>query len=162
MEAKEVLSVLACESTAAQDLRDRALNLAAHLIEFSTDVAKGKGLEIATQILDSGRALKKFEAICHAQGGMSLPPKSAYTHVVQAQSRGSVDYIDNRRLAKIAKLAGAPQAKAAGLYLQTSLHAMIEKGDPLFTIHAESKGELNYALTYLKNEKPIYEIREHE
>ncbi len=162
LEASEVLSVLACESTASKDLRDRALNLAAHLIEFSNDISKGKGLEIATQILDSGRALKKFEAICHAQGRMSLPPKAAYTYVVEAQSRGSVDYIDNRCLAKIAKLAGAPQAKAAGLYLQTSLHALIEKGDPLFTIHAESKGELNYALSYLKNEKPIYEIREHE
>lgn len=162
LEAQEVLSVLSCESGAPKDLRDRALNLAANLIEFSTNVTKGNGLEVATQILNSGRALKKFEAICLAQGGMSLPPKAPYTHEVKATSRGSVDYIDNRRLAKIAKLAGAPQAKAAGLYLHTSLHDLIEKDDPLFTIHAESKGELNYALSYLKNEKPIYEIREHE
>jgi len=162
LEASEVLSVLRCDKTASMDLRSRALTLASEILEFSTKVPKGKGMEIATDILDSGRALKKFEAICMAQGGMSMPAKAPYTHVVTSQSHGYIDYIDNRRLAKIAKLAGAPQAKTAGLYLQTSLHARIEKGEPLFTIHAESKGELNYALSYLKGEKPIYEIREHQ
>ncbi|MGE3320180.1 MAG: thymidine phosphorylase family protein [Candidatus Berkiella sp.] len=162
LEAAEVLSVLTCDKEAPADLRSRALLLASEILEFSKKVPKGKGLQMANEILDSGRALKKFEAICKAQGGMTLPGKAPYTHVVAAKSHGYVDYIDNRRLAKIAKLAGAPQAKTAGLYLQTALHARIEKGEPLFTIHAESKGELSYAVSYLKSEKPIYEIREHQ
>ena len=58
--------------------------------------------------------------------------------------------IDNRVLAKIAKLAGAPGAKAAGLELHTPLGTQVEKGMPLFTVHAESRGELAYALEYVR------------
>jgi thymidine phosphorylase len=61
---------------------------------------------------------------------------------------GIVARIDNRKLARLAKLAGAPDAKAAGLELHARPGARIEAGDPLVTIHAEADGELNYALEY--------------
>lgn len=162
LEATEVLAVLNGDKTASIDLRNRALLLASEIIEFSPNVEKGKGIEIATKILDSGKAFKKFEAICNAQGGLNVPPKAAFTHVVESESHGVIRYIDNRRIAQIAKLAGAPKAKAAGLYLQVGLNEQVTKGQPLFTIHAESQGELNYALSYLKYEKNIYEISEQE
>ncbi|MBP9693065.1 MAG: thymidine phosphorylase, partial [Alphaproteobacteria bacterium] len=51
-------------------------------------------------------------------------------------------------MARIAKLAGAPDAPKAGVDLHVSLQKTVEKGQPLFTIYAESPGELNYALHY--------------
>jgi thymidine phosphorylase len=44
--------------------------------------------------------------------------------------------------------AGAPTAKAAGLELHVRLDQEVEKGQPLYTVHAEAKGELAYALGY--------------
>jgi len=63
--------------------------------------------------------------------------------------------IDNRRLARIAKLAGAPSDPAAGLDFFAPLGSSVEAGQPLFTIHAESPGELAYAREYLVSQKDI-------
>ena len=66
--------------------------------------------------------------------------------------------IDNRVLAKIAKLAGAPNAKAAGLEFYTPLGTQVETGTPLFTVHAESRGELAYALDYVRNHPGVVRL----
>ena len=81
---------------------------------------------------------------------MREPPQAHYTHVVTARNAGRVMSVDNRRLARVAKLAGAPKAPAAGLVFYTPLGVMVERGEPLFTIHAEAPGELAYAMAYLK------------
>ena len=46
-------------------------------------------------------------------------------------------------------MAGAPQAKVAGVYLYKHLEDKVKKGETLFSIHAESEGELNYAMKLL-------------
>ena len=58
---------------------------------------------------------------------------------------GVITRLDNRRLAQVAKLAGAPGAPAAGVYMHVRLGDRVEAGQPLYTIHAETRGELNYA-----------------
>ena len=62
------------------------------------------------------------------------------------------------RLARVAKLAGAPQSAAAGLYLHTPIGTRVERGQPLFTLHAETPGELAYALAYLYGQPPVVAI----
>lgn len=155
LEAKDVLSVLQCEKNAPQDLRDRALLLAGKVIEFSKDVMPGTGKQIATTLLDSGRAWRKFQAICQAQGGLFEPPTAPYTHTIVSKIPGKIQAIDNRRLAQVAKLAGAPKSKAAGIELLASPHTPIDKNQPIFTIHAETSGELKYALDYFEQEHDI-------
>jgi thymidine phosphorylase len=71
-----------------------------------------------------------------------------------------VSRIDNRRLARVAKLAGAPDAKAAGLELHTRLGAAIDRGGPLFTVHAETPGELAYALEFVAANRDVVEVVE--
>ena len=66
--------------------------------------------------------------------------------------------IDNRKLATVAKLAGAPMAKAAGVALQCRLNQMVDAGAPLCSIHAESPGELDYAAAYAVSDGPIFGI----
>jgi thymidine phosphorylase len=65
-----------------------------------------------------------------------------------APRSGSVVAIDNRRLARIAKLAGAPLSPSAGVDLHVQTGEFVERGQPLFTLHADSPGELAYAFEY--------------
>lgn len=158
LEAVDVLGVLQNVSTAPQDLRDRALTLAGNIIEFAPKVTKGAGKNIAAEILSSGKAWQKFQDICQAQGGMREPPAASYTHDVVSSDSGRVSAIDNRQLSRLAKLAGAPHDKAAGVTLYTPLDTFVEKGQSLFTIHAESKGALRYALSLLDQIPAIVQV----
>lgn len=158
LEARDVLAVLQGAPDAPQDLRERAIALSGRIIEMASRVSAETGTAIARGLLDDGRAWKKFQSICEAQGGMRVPPQATHTHVVAAPATGPVVSIDNRRLARVAKLAGAPQSPAAGLYLHTPVGTRVERGQPLFTLHAETPGELAYALAYLYAQPPIIEI----
>ncbi len=158
LEARDVLAVLRREANAPADLRERALRLAGAVLEFAPGVALGKGMRLAQEILDDGRAWNKFEAICLAQGGLRTPPVATHTHTVTAAQRGQVTMIDNRRLARVAKLAGAPRAPAAGLELHVPLGTVVEQGQPLFTVHAEARGELAYALAYVQAQPSIVRV----
>lgn len=158
LEAKDVLAVLRNEKDAPHDLRERALMLAGHILEFSPRVSHGNGLKIATDILNSGKAWNKFLAICNAQGGFKEPPSAPFHHVIESSKSGKVVLIDNRNIAKIAKLAGAPNDKVAGVVLHTPLGTIVEVHQPLFTIYADSKGQLDYAISFLTQIQDIIRI----
>jgi thymidine phosphorylase len=149
LEAHDVLAVLRNEITQPQDLRGRALQLAGELLEFCGQSLPGKGLSHAQALLESGAAWQKFQAICAAQGGLRQPGVAKLQQPIMAESAGYVSVMDNRRLARVAKLAGAPNAATAGLYLHVGLGDYVERGMPLFTLHAEASGELAYAQKYL-------------
>ena len=160
LEARDVLSVLQNEASAPVDLRQRALQLASALLELGGAARPGDGEAMAVATLDSGRAWAKFQHICEAQGGMRQPPRSSHRHPIIAPRGGRIASVDNRRLARVAKLAGAPDAKAAGLDVHVRVDEMIEAGQPLYTIHAEAPGELAYALDYAAANPSIYEVTE--
>jgi len=147
-EARDVLAVLRRELGAPQDLADRALTLAAVLIETGGAATPGGGADLARRVLDDGRAWSKFQAICEAQGGLRQPPEAAQAYEVTASQGGQIAAIDNRRLARLAKLAGAPGNPAAGLTLAVHLGETVERGQPLFRLHAGSPGEIAYAMEY--------------
>ncbi len=150
LEALDVLAVLQGAPDAPADLKARALLLAANVLELGGAAREGEGAALAETTLASGKAWLKFQRICEAQGGMRKPPVSAHRHAIVADHSGAVNRIDNRRLSRVAKLAGAPDDKAAGLELHVRLGDTIEAGRPLYTIHADSEGELNYALKFAR------------
>ena len=158
LEAMDVLGVLQRRADAPQDLRERALALAGALLEMAGRAAAGSGLALATRTLDSGQAIAKFIAICEAQGGMREPPLAPHAEPVTATIAGRVGAIDNRRLARAAKLAGAPQDAAAGAVIHVRLGNIVTTGQPLFTVHAQAPGELAYALAYVQAQSPIVAI----
>lgn len=148
LEAQDVLAVLKGALDAPADLRDRALVLAGALLELGGAAATGQGLLLAGAVLDDGRAWSKFQRICEAQGGMRIPPTAHHRKPLTATADGVVRAIDNRRIARLAKLAGAPEDKAAGIEMHVRLGDQVRRGAPLCTVHAEATGELAYALNY--------------
>jgi thymidine phosphorylase len=158
LEARDVLAVLRDEPGAPADLRERALGLAGAVLELGGGAAPDEGEALARAILEDGRAWDKFRRICLAQGGMQEPPRAPLTHPVSASRSGRVKTIDNRRLAKVAKLAGAPRAAASGLELHVRLDDVVVSGEPLFTVHAETSGELGYSLAYVESNPDIFGI----
>jgi thymidine phosphorylase len=158
LEAHDVLRVLRNAADAPPDLRERALDLAAKVLDFEPSPSGESGRSRAEALLSSGAAWRKFEAICTAQGGLCEPPVARQCYEVVAAVGGIVDDIDNRRLANAAKLAGAPRDAAAGLVLHTPLGTPVEPGQPLFTLHAETLGELDYARAFVAKHRDIVHI----
>ena len=149
LEAHDVLAVLRGAGAAPTDLRQRALSLAGELLEFCGHSQPGEGHARAAWLLDSGAAWAKFQAICEAQGGLREPGLAPLREPVLAERDGYVAAIDSRRLARVAKLAGAPGSANAGLALHVRLGDWVQRGAPLFTLHAQAPGELAYAKQYL-------------
>jgi len=110
---------------------------------------------MAERLLSSGAAYQKFMAICKAQGGFQEPRMARFRQEIQAGKSGIVTSVDNRRIAKLAKLAGAPSDAGAGVYFNAFIGKKIRKGDVIFTVYAESPGELAYALDYLNSQELI-------
>lgn len=160
LEARDVLSVLQGEADAPLDLRDRAVQLAGALLELAGHAPDGTGAAEAARTLAEGHAWTKFQAMCDAQGGMRTPPEATHRMPVLASADGIVTKIDNRRIARVAKFAGAPDAKAAGIRLHIHVGDRVEEGQPLYTIHAESPGELAYALGYAAANADIVGVSE--
>lgn len=161
LEARDVLQVLQGDPAAPSDLRERGLVLAAHLLELGGAAAPDAGRAVAVQILSDGRAWAKFQAIAEAQGGLrDVPAPAAHSYTVLAVRSGVVTAIDSRELSRVAKLAGAPEARSSGIDLRAHVGDVIDLGQPLFTVLAETRGELAYALEYLGRRPPIITVEE--
>jgi thymidine phosphorylase len=146
LEARDIMKILNNEPDAPADLRQKSLQLAGRIIEFDPDVRGGQGYAIARDILESGRACAKMKQIIKAQGETSIdlqPGKLCYE--VSAEHEGVVTHIDNFQTAKIARLAGAPMDKKAGVDLLKKLGDKVVAGEPLYRIHAEFPADFEFA-----------------
>jgi thymidine phosphorylase len=155
-EARDVLRVLRGDADPPRDLRERSLLVAGAVLDLAPGAVPGHGVETARVLLDDGAAWRKFHAICLRQGGFAEPALAPHRRPVRATRDGIVRDIDNRRLARIAKLAGAPAAPAAGIDCRRRIGDRIEAGDVLFDVHAQSPGELGYALDYAAAHADIF------
>lgn len=160
LEARDILAVFQNQADAPEDLKHRALVLAGKILEMGGVAAPDRGFHQAEDLLTSGVAWQKFQAICEAQGGMRTPAIAPFKHTVLAPKSGMITFINNRFVSKLAKLAGAPSAATAGLDFYVKLGQNIQSGEPLFDIHAETKGELTYALEFLSTHLDAIRIEE--
>jgi len=146
LEARDVMQVLANDPQAPQDLRQKALRLAGRVIEFDPDVRGGDGYRIARDILESGRAFAKMNAIIDAQGRNAEPLAAGrLSFDVKAPTDGTVIGVDNLRLARIARLSGAPQVRGAGVDLHVKLGDAVRAGQALYRVHAQFDADLEFA-----------------
>jgi AMP phosphorylase len=89
----------------------------------------------------------KMREIIKEQGGNPrIKPEQIkigkYRKVVCSSRSGIVICIDNIKLVEIAKSAGAPEDKGAGILLNKKLGDKVKAGERLFTVYAENKHKL--------------------
>ncbi len=145
LEAMDVLDVLKNKADAPQDLREKSIDYAAKILEWSQSVPANHGHSIAERILLSGEAYQKFQEIIDAQGKNSVDLVAGqFTHDVLSSCSGEIEEMDIRCISNIAIAAGAPVDQSAGVFLYQNVGAKIEKGEPLLRIHsATQKGLLD-------------------
>ncbi len=149
LESIEVLEVLM--GNGPRDLKHKSCMLAGTLLEMTGKAKKGTGFSAAEKIIDSGKALSKFREIVEAQGGnpnvtIADIPIGTYKYNVLSTKSGRIRHADNKTLARLARVAGAPVDKGAGLKIHCEKGDKVHKGDILFEIFAESEAKLDYAL----------------
>jgi thymidine phosphorylase len=137
LEAQDVMAVLRNESTGPVDLREKSLRLAAHLLEYDPKLRGGAGYARARELLDSGAALKQMQKIIDAQGPSNCRTELGdLTFDVPAGSDGFVSGIDCLQLNRLARIAGAPLDKGAGIRLFKKIGDRVTSGEPLYRVYA--------------------------
>jgi AMP phosphorylase len=157
LEAKYALETL--EGKRFDNLALKSIEIAGILLELSGKVPKGKGKETAKQALQNGSALKKMHEIIKAQGPRALYssqiPRAKFIEKITAKHPGVIGRIGVKTLIKIARTAGAPGDKLAGVLLVAEHDSKVKKGDVLFEIHAESRQKLELAKKFALKNNPI-------
>lgn len=157
LEARDVLEVL--QGNGPKDLRRKSLILAAKILRM---VKVKRPLRVAVRILDFKLAEAKMREIIKEQGGNpNIKPKEIaiglYEFTKKSASPGIVTGISNKAVSAIAKMAGAPTDKGAGIYLHKKLRDHVSKGEKLYTLYAETKIKLEYAKE-ISRERKIMEV----
>jgi len=146
LEAQDVMAVLANDPSAPTDLREKSLRLAGHLLEYDPKLRGGAGYARARDLLDSGAALKQMQKIIEAQGPSDCRKDLAgLAFDVKADRDGIVAAIDCLRLNRLARTAGAPIDKGAGIRLFKKIGDRVEQGEPLYRVFAVDQPELGLA-----------------
>jgi len=156
LEAREALETIE-NGRGPKDFIDKVTCLSAVLLDF-------KGIrnpeEKILHILKSGKANRKLRDIISEQGGdPNIKPEDIPVgkRVVKIKSTtsGKVLWINNIYITRIAKAAGAPKDRGAGVLLHRKLGDRVKKGDTLFEIYAEKGYKLKEALELVEETKVV-------
>lgn len=139
------------------DFREHCLHVAATMLVLgeraeTTDSARA----MAENALEDGSGFEKFRLLIEAQGGdlayVDDPqklPKAKLIETVESPHNGSISQIHARRVGEAAVNLGAGRAKkgdpidhAVGFIIHTNVGDVVQKGDSLFTIHANDPNRL--------------------
>lgn len=155
LEAREALETVM--GSGPPDLIEKAASLAGILLEM---VGEENGKDKALSILSSGKAEEKLRQIIEAQGGDPevdpeyLPLGDKWIDI-ESERDGRVLWINNRAIAQIARTAGTPSDKGAGLLLEAKMGDLVSPGDVLYRIYAETSQRLDLAAEQAEELDPI-------
>jgi len=150
LEAKEALTLLQDYNAGPNSLIEKSTALAGILLEMGGKTERGKGQELAREILRSGKAYEKMKQIIEAQGGNpnKMPDEiglGEYVKECHATASGHITEVNNEIINKIAKAAGCPFSKSSGVEIFKKQGARIKEGDLIFKIYSNSQSRLNKA-----------------
>jgi AMP phosphorylase len=138
----------------------KSVSIAGIAFEMSGKAARGTGAAMAHDILTKGKALEKFRQIIEIQGGdpnvksTDIIP-GEHQFVVNAPASGYVIEMNNKSLISLARIAGAPHDRGAGILLHAKKGKLVKSGEPLFTIYAEHNWRLQQAIEEGRRLMPI-------
>lgn len=146
LEVRDVRQVLDNDPTAPQDLRDKAVFFAGQILAWDPAVGSVEaGRELAASLLSSGAARAAFERIIDAQGRKTPALPGKMTYAVHANAEGRVTELDGWRIGEIARRAGAPLDKTAGIDLSVRQGDSVTEGQVLYVIHGSNAADLESA-----------------
>jgi putative thymidine phosphorylase len=156
LELIDIIKILNPIEEGPKDLEKKSLFLAGQILEMTNKAKKGKGIDMAKNILSSGKAFEKFLQIIKAQeGNIKHLELGKYRQDIFANYSGKLTELNNIKINLLARIAGCPTDKSSGLYLHFKMGNRIKRGEKLLTIYSESKPRLEEALKYYNKEKPI-------
>ncbi len=158
LEARDIL--LCLDGKGPMDLTNKSIDLAAALLELTGKVRLGEGRGVAENLLSSGKAKLKMMEIIDEQGGDSRMkpsdvPVGDKTFDILSDRTGRVHSADSKLISKVARTAGAPKDRGAGIYLHACVGDSVKKGDRLYTIHATSETKLDEAIKLAQQIAPM-------
>jgi pyrimidine-nucleoside phosphorylase len=142
------------------DFREHCLHVCAHMLVLgkrAKDLDEGRRL--AEKAVADGSAFETWRVLVGAQGGdvafVDDParfPRAQFVQVVEAPRSGSLSQVQARTVGEASVALGAGRAKkgdpidhAVGLVVHHKVGERIEKGQPLFTVHANDQAKLDAA-----------------
>ena len=143
-----------------EDFLEHCLHVSAHMLVLgkrANDLAQGRAM--AEQSIADGSAFEKFRVLVEAQGGdvsyaddPSRFPRAELVKVVESPQNGYVAQIQARSVGEAAVALGAGRARksdpidhAVGFVIHHKVGDQVEKGQPLFTVHANDRAKLTEA-----------------
>jgi AMP phosphorylase len=158
LEAREALETLM--GNGPNSLIEKSTALAGMLFEMNGVSVKGEGQRLAKDILKSGRAYQKMQEIIKQQGGdPNIKPEGIPVgdkrYIITSPADGYVSSIDNASINAIAKAAGSPRCKGAGVKLYAKMGYAVKKGDPVIEIFAERDSNLREAQAVVARKPPF-------
>lgn len=147
LEAREALQT-AMTGKGPEDLIEKVAHLSSVLFDFKNiKNSKQKALEM----IRSGRTGRKLKQIIEAQGGNpKITPEDIpigdKTIKIKSNTTGKIFWMNNSSIARIAREAGTPKDKGAGILLHKKLNERVKRGETIFEIFAEKTYKLNRAL----------------
>lgn len=162
LEMKECLRVLERDEKRSEALEDTVIAMAAEILEGTGKAKSGMGKKVVQDLLDSGKALKKFWDIAKAQGAKKVinssqlkPGKIKYQ--LKSDRSGVVKSICTREIVEIARSLGTPKIQDAGIYVEKMPGDKVEKGEILMTLYATSEDRMEEGIKAIDLPK-LYEI----
>ena len=140
-----------------QDFREHCLYVSAYMLvlgQRASDLPEGRAM--AENSVADGSAFEKFRILVQAQGGdvsylddPSNFPRAKFIEVVKSPRGGYISQVQARSVGEAAVTLGAGRAKktdpvdhSVGFVIHKKVGDEVEKGEPLFTIHANDKSRL--------------------
>lgn len=152
LEVREAIDML--HGGGPDDFREHCLHISAHMLVLG-EKAKGlaEGRKMSEKALKDGSAFEMLRTLVKAQGGdvsyVDDPeklPKAKFVEVVESPQSGYLDQVQARSVGVAAVELGAGRAKkgdsidhAVGTVIHQKVGDKIEKGQPLFTVHANDE-----------------------
>jgi len=166
LEAMDVLKVLRSTADAPADLRDKSLMVGGKLLELiglDRFDHQGTGAELMASVIDSGQAYEKFREIIAAQDGdpnVSVDDLrerlASHTFDIVSDRSGMVIDIQNQVVAKVARMAGAPQNPGCGIYFHCKFEDMVARDELLATVYCGNSDKLRRAKRVLDATEMIF------
>jgi len=149
LEAQEALTTLINPREGPSSLVEKSCELSGILLEMAGKALRGQGREMAKQLLYKGQAIEKFREIIEVQGGnKDIQPEDIpigeYSCEILSPSSGWIVQIDNSKIAEIARTAGCPKDKGAGIYFLKKKDA-VKRGESIIRIYSSSESRLSAA-----------------